>query len=368
MSLVTYKNLPCDLTNEEVAAYSNELAKITSMQAEIEAEKKEVLSDFTAKLNKCLADARVLARKITTRKEDRSIECEQEYDYSKGMVYTVRTDTGVTIDQRKMRDDERQDRLNFEKKEDARQEKEDHEESRLTVCQNPACPNFDKGEPNGCKSLEHVYECERATGEATGHSLCERCHTSSGCEKCCETCKEQCNASQICLVKEAEEEKKQAEDAENQRRDSICDEWRECSYKDKCFTPENEEAGICLKEQDARQTTTAVAEPGKDGITPDKIETIQVPLKAKSLKNYRAQVSVACGETGAWYVGFHLHTPNGGGGHAPYPKFSEQHPSRMDAIKKGCEILYNEAMDYVKDEKVTRLIAIELSDFLVGVK
>lgn len=114
-----FKNLPCDLTETEIATYSQELAKTTSMQAEIEAEKKEVLSDFTAKLNKCLADARVLARKITTRKEDRHVECDLDFDYVKGMVYTIRTDTGVTIDQRKLTDDERQEWLDFNQEQKA---------------------------------------------------------------------------------------------------------------------------------------------------------------------------------------------------------------------------------------------------------
>lgn len=108
-----YRNLPCDLTENEIATYSQELTKITSTQAEIEAEKKEVMSDFTAKLNKCLADARVLARKITTKKEDRHIECDLDFDYVKGIVYTVRCDTGKTIDQRKITDDERQEYLDF---------------------------------------------------------------------------------------------------------------------------------------------------------------------------------------------------------------------------------------------------------------
>jgi hypothetical protein len=114
-----YKNLPCDLTMSEVAAYSEELAKITNTQVEIEAEKKEVLSDFTAKLNKCVADGRVLARKITTKKEDRHIECDLEFDYIRGQVFTIRMDTGATIDQRKLTDDERQERLNFEQEQEA---------------------------------------------------------------------------------------------------------------------------------------------------------------------------------------------------------------------------------------------------------
>lgn len=114
-----YKNLPCDLSTTEIATYSEELAKITNQQAEIEAEKKEVLSDFTAKLNKCVADGRVLARKITTKKEDRHVECDLDFDYVKGMVYIVRSDTGATIDQRKLTDDERQERLDFEREQEA---------------------------------------------------------------------------------------------------------------------------------------------------------------------------------------------------------------------------------------------------------
>ena len=109
-----YKNLPCDLTRDEVATYSELLAKTTSEQAEIEGEKKEVMSDFAAKLNKCVADGRVLARKITTKKEDRQVECDLDFDYARGQVYTVRTDTGVTIDQRKLTDDERQEKLDFD--------------------------------------------------------------------------------------------------------------------------------------------------------------------------------------------------------------------------------------------------------------
>lgn len=109
-----WKTLSCDLTPDEIAQYSQDLARITGEQSEIEAEKKEVMSNFAAKINKCVADGRVLARKIITKKEDRQVECDLEYDYAAGQVYTVRTDTGVTIDQRKLTDEERQERLDLE--------------------------------------------------------------------------------------------------------------------------------------------------------------------------------------------------------------------------------------------------------------
>lgn len=116
---MTIKTLSCELTTEEIAAYSNELATITSLEAEIEAEKKEKVSDYKAKLDKCAADRRVLARKITTRKEDRQIECDWELDYPKGMAYLVRLDTGVTVEQRKLTEEERQQRLDLEGEENA---------------------------------------------------------------------------------------------------------------------------------------------------------------------------------------------------------------------------------------------------------
>lgn len=114
-----YQKLVCDLNEQEVRQYSNELARLVTEQAEVEAEKKEVMSDFTAKINKIVADSRVLSRKVSTRKEERQVECDREFDYTKGMVYTVRMDTGETIDQRKMTEDEKQERLQFEQSEAA---------------------------------------------------------------------------------------------------------------------------------------------------------------------------------------------------------------------------------------------------------
>ena len=110
-----YNSLICDLTDEEIQAYSNELARLVTEQAEVEAEKKEVVADFGAKLTKIIADTRVLSRKVSTRKETRQVECDHEYDYVRGLVYTIRPDTGVTISQRQMTEDEKQERLDFEK-------------------------------------------------------------------------------------------------------------------------------------------------------------------------------------------------------------------------------------------------------------
>ena len=261
------KSLSCDLTTEEINTYSQELASITTEQSEIEGEKKEIMSTFTARLNKCIADGRVLARKITTRKEDRQVECDLNFDYAKGMVYTIRTDTGVTIGQRKLTDDERQQWLDLDAEEGRRQEAEDKrneapeenviegellqiehrpEDPPAAVCYNKNCKEYDPSEPNGCGGYEYVEECLNADvtpPEKLESDECARCHEATQCQKCCDTCESQCNLSQICLVKEAEAE----ELAEFARRDTICDEWRFCEHKDICFLPENESEGICFK-------------------------------------------------------------------------------------------------------------------------
>lgn len=196
---VLWKTLSCDLSQEEISTYSQELARITGEQSEIEAEKKEVMSNFAAKLNKCVADGRVLARKIITKKEDRQVECDLDFDYSTGTVYTVRTDTGVTIGQRKLTDDERQERLDFEGEEDLKQEAADRE-------------------------LENVVQemVETLPAPTTG------------------------NPETVELTPE------QVEEAEAARFDAACQEWRSCDYYLICMAPENDEANICFKDEPAK--------------------------------------------------------------------------------------------------------------------
>jgi hypothetical protein len=115
---MTTRTLSCDLTQDEISAYSNELAITIQLKQETESHKKEVMSDFTAKLNKCDADAYMLSRKINNRREDRQIECDWELDYPNGKAYLIRMDTGVTIDSRKLTDEERQQRFDLEGEED----------------------------------------------------------------------------------------------------------------------------------------------------------------------------------------------------------------------------------------------------------
>lgn len=413
-----WKTLSCDLTADEISTYSQELAIITTEQSEVEAEKKEVLSTFTARLNKCIADGRVLARKITTRKEDRQVECDLEFDYAKGMVYTIRTDTGVTIGQRKLSDEERQEWLDFDNEEGRKQEVEDKREElnsapiiegeilqiehkpegsepEITVCEKTQCGNYDESEPNHCSECENVYECEWATSDDP-----LPCHT--------------------------------VDREEADRRAQICQDWEECEHREICFTPKNEQEGICFKdaphriplteEQQRRIHTLTntsvydckislnhckdmrvllvsleiVTERGektkakhisarinqlensptdgyegfvspeekteKDGIIPGRIETLNVSINDKSTQ---IQIYVAKGDSGVWYTAYHISHKQAGHSYYPYPKFSDKYSSRTEAIKAGCEKVYIKAAEMIKDAKPIRIIATAITDFLL---
>lgn len=182
---MTIRTLVCELTTEEIAVYSQELATITSLEAEVEAEKKEKMSDFTAKLNKCAADRRMLARKITTKKEDRQVECDWEFDYPKGKAYLVRLDTGVTIDSRPLSEEERQQRLDLEG--------EDNPYPDDQPTHNQSGPVID-GEILQIEHMPELSEDKRRDG---------LCNEWRGCDYADECMEQPDDARSICLKSEA---------------------------------------------------------------------------------------------------------------------------------------------------------------------
>lgn len=149
------RHLVVNLTEEEITRCSQELARVTTQQAELEEEKKTVTSSYKEKLDRCISDSRCLARKISTKQDMREVECEWVMDYGNRIAKLFRLDTYEEVERRKLTADELQEELQFTKEE---------EDDGLTVCGNIDCPNFDKSENNGCTSFEHVSECEKSTG------------------------------------------------------------------------------------------------------------------------------------------------------------------------------------------------------------
>ena len=104
------RSLMVSLTENEIRSCATELARVTASQAELEDEKKAVTSGFKNRIDRCVADCRALAQKVTTKRELRDIDCEWSPTDGGKMILT-RTDTGEIIDTRKMTEEEHQQSL-----------------------------------------------------------------------------------------------------------------------------------------------------------------------------------------------------------------------------------------------------------------
>lgn len=105
------RELPCRLTYPELDRYRDELARLTTEETEIEERKKEVVSDFKARLDKCSAERRLIARKISTKQEHRQVECRWIRDFDSNRAELIRLDTMEVVDVRALTAEERQQEL-----------------------------------------------------------------------------------------------------------------------------------------------------------------------------------------------------------------------------------------------------------------
>lgn len=85
-----------------------------------------------------------------------------------------------------------------------------------------------------------------------------------------------------------------------------------------------------------------------DGITPDSFEKIKVELP-KKMKD-TAEVSLALGGSGSWYMGYSVHSSatQGGKGFSAWPKFSKQYDSRYRAFCAASD----QILDYFRKNKM----------------
>jgi len=108
------KELQCNLTDEELNVYRDELARLTTEEIEIEAAKKEAVSEFGAKLQKCVAARRLLATKISTKKEYRQVDVEWRKHFEQNCATLIRLDTYEVVDTRPLSAEERQQELDLQ--------------------------------------------------------------------------------------------------------------------------------------------------------------------------------------------------------------------------------------------------------------
>jgi hypothetical protein len=99
-------------TNTEVLELSKSLAKGNQDMSEIEAEKKRLMADFSAKIQAFEADIASLSRKVYSGYEFRNVECKMVYHYPEvGMKTLIRLDSNVEVKTEAMSMSERQEML-----------------------------------------------------------------------------------------------------------------------------------------------------------------------------------------------------------------------------------------------------------------
>lgn len=102
------RELPVELTEEEINERGRELPIVMEEIDRIEEEKKNVNADYNGRIKRMKADADKLAREIRTEEKIVSVPCQWEYYWSENVKKMVRTDTGQVLDQLAIQDHERQ--------------------------------------------------------------------------------------------------------------------------------------------------------------------------------------------------------------------------------------------------------------------
>jgi hypothetical protein len=112
------KPLSVRLTDEEVLKYGREAARAVADRESIESDFDSMKKDYKARIDEQTAIVSKLSPRIHSGKETRDVECEEVKDWTKGTVVVTRLDTFEIVDQRPMRDEERQMEVQLEEEAD----------------------------------------------------------------------------------------------------------------------------------------------------------------------------------------------------------------------------------------------------------
>jgi hypothetical protein len=108
MTPMIRKALPVDLTEPELRAYGDEMARIWRALEETEERKKAAAAEFSAEIRGLRSEIQLLSRKISSRSEDRGVDCVERPDFARDVVDIVRLDTGEAVGSRPMTAADRQ--------------------------------------------------------------------------------------------------------------------------------------------------------------------------------------------------------------------------------------------------------------------
>jgi hypothetical protein len=102
------ESLKCDLSREEIEAAGGDLARSIQEVGIIEEERKSVNDQYKARIASKDSDISRFAALVRNKYEFRQVDCTLTYDFIRCLVTKVRTDTGEILEERAMRDSERQ--------------------------------------------------------------------------------------------------------------------------------------------------------------------------------------------------------------------------------------------------------------------
>jgi phosphoribosylaminoimidazole (AIR) synthetase len=100
--------LVCDLTPTEIREAGESMAEAVESGQRLEEELKQVKQEYKFKIDSSVAEINRLSNLIRARKERRTVDCEEVFNYDDGSVRVVRQDTMDTVEEREMNDNERQ--------------------------------------------------------------------------------------------------------------------------------------------------------------------------------------------------------------------------------------------------------------------
>lgn len=93
METKTFRPLFCNLTNEELLKYGHELAGKVQDIGEAESAKKASADHWKDEITRLETELKILQRKVSTRQEERSVECTWLYHWETGLKELARLDT-----------------------------------------------------------------------------------------------------------------------------------------------------------------------------------------------------------------------------------------------------------------------------------
>lgn len=108
MTVMTIRNLPVELTPDELHFRSMRLAEATKKIDEVQEKRRSQNQAIYRELKDLTAERRVLTEVVTTGTEVREVKCEERKNYGAGRIEVVRLDTGEVVDTIPMREADRQ--------------------------------------------------------------------------------------------------------------------------------------------------------------------------------------------------------------------------------------------------------------------